>query len=429
MDPDLLNWIGLGSLAIIHAGLTLVITALREVSNARLEEMLGTEEQVTLFRRLLQDDDETLDNLSILRGGVLTLTGVLLGWSFVGQPLAWTWGLLFAGALFILLFFAHVLPRTFGDRFAEGVVITLFPTVWRILWIAQVFTRPFRWLALISLRIAGLSASEDAAEEADDEIRSAALEALRDGVLEKTHLEMIEKVIDFRDVEVTEVMTPRIDIIGIDVEDSFDKAVELFTGHGLSRLPIYEESIDKIIGIVHIKDALESLNRNGSEPPSLRDILRKPLFVPESKRVGDLFGDIKRDKVHVAIVVDEYGGTAGIVTMYDIVTEILGDIDDEHDDAPERTSIQRLGDGHFSVEAKLHIDELNENLSLAIPEDDDYDTLGGYLSTQLGRIPSVGDTHRHEEVLFRVLEGDERKVDRIEIQVESPEAAAQGKGA
>ena len=118
----------------------------------------------------------------------------------------------------------------------------------------------------------------------------------------------------------------------------------------------------------------------------------------------------------MAVVVDEYGGTAGVVTLYDIVSEIFGDVDDEHD-APARKPVVRLTDEHFSVDGKVHIDELNETLGLSIPEEDEYDTIGGYLATQLGKIPEIGDNFRHEDLLFRVTEGDARKVDRIEIRL------------
>ncbi|MDF1666740.1 MAG: hemolysin family protein [Planctomycetota bacterium] len=412
-------WTILTVFAIFHAICTFLVTALREVSNARLAERLATQDEVDFYSRLLQDDHKTIDELSILKGVLLALSGICLGWIYFGaQPTPLNL-ITCVSLVIVVLLFAHVLPRAYGDHLAESIIIRFMPGVWRLLWLCQPITQPFRWMVMIALRVTGSTAQEDAVEEADDEIRSAAIEAVRDGVLEQSAYNMIEKVIDFRDVEVSEVMTPRIDIQGVSIESSFSEAVELLVSHGHSRLPIFEESIDKIVGIVHIKDIVERLHlKNAPADLSVREVLRKPLFVPESKRVRDLFGDIKSNKVHVAIIVDEYGGTAGMVTLSDIISEIFGDIDDEHD-MPEREGIEQLSDATFSVDGKVHIDELNQSLNINLPEDADYDTLGGYLSTNLGKIPSVGDLHHDSNLLFKVVEGDERKVDRIEILIDS----------
>jgi putative hemolysin len=413
------KWAVLGVLGSFHALCTLLVSAIREVSNARLEERLSNKDEVEFYNRLLQDDHETVADLSTIRGVVLAICGIVLGWLYLGAtptptPLSLL-SCLFAASLFILS--AHVLPRAYGDRFAEGIVIRFVPGVWRMLWLCQPITAPFRWMVLIAMRVTGSTEQEDAVEEADDEIRSAAIEAVREGVLEQSAYNMIEKVIDFRDVEVSEVMTPRIDICGIRVEATFNEAVEILVKNGHSRLPVYEDSIDKIIGIVHIKDIVERLHhKNGPGTLSVKEVLRKPLFVPESKRVRDLFGDIKNNKIHVAVIVDEYGGTAGLVTLSDIISEIFGDIDDEHD-LPERHSIEKLSEDTFSVDGKFHIDELNESIGISLPEDEDYDTVGGYLSTKLGKIPSVGDEYHFKTFHFKVLEGDERKVDRVEISI------------
>lgn len=408
-----------------HGLSTMLMTALIEVSNARLEEQLSSPEEVSLYNELLQDDHETIADLATLQAFFLAAAGLTLGWiqwrSPIDSVLDYASTL---GAFLALILVFHTIPRTFGDRFAEGIVIRFAPRLWLLRLLGRVITQPSRWASLVALRIAGLADSEDATEEADDEIRSAAIEAVREGVLEQSALNMIERVIDFRDVEVTEVMTPRIDIIGLENTAKFDDAIEVMIKHGLSRVPIYEESIDRIIGVVHVKDAVQALHEHQHSPPgegpelSLDALQRKPLFVPESKRVRDLFGEVKRNKMHVAIVVDEYGGTSGLVTMSDIIKEIFGDIADEHTE-PEPETIEQLANDRFLVEGKVHIDELNEKFNFNIPEDDDYDTVGGFLSAKLSKIPSVGETFEHERLQFTVLEADERRVYRVEIRVMS----------
>jgi putative hemolysin len=406
-------------LACAHAICTLLASALREVSNARLEERLTSKDEIELYNRLLQDDHETVTDLSTIRAVTLALGGAILGYLYLSAQPSPVDLLKCLATLSLFILFADLLPRAYGDRFAESIVIRFIPGVWRLLWLCQPLLIPFRGAVLIAMRITGSTEKEDAVEEADDEIRSAAIEAVREGVLEQSAYNMIEKVIDFRDAEVSEIMTPRIDICGISIEASFAEAVEILVKHGHSRLPVFEESIDKIVGIVHIKDIVERVHhKNGSTSLCIRELIRKPLFVPESKRVRDLFGEIKNNKIHVAVIVDEYGGTAGLVTLSDIISEIFGDIDDEHD-IPERHSIEKLTDTSYSVDGKVHIDELNESLDLNLPEEDDYDTIGGFLSAHLGKVPSIGDQHQVKHLLFKVTEGDERKVDRIEIYIES----------
>jgi len=431
------TWLLLVGFTTSHAFCELIETALRELSNARFEARLRSKDRLAFYNELLQDDEGSIEDLAVLSG--LSLIGAAatlarlhgVGAGSIGDAII---ALALAAALLLL---GQVLPRTFGDRFAESITLRLFPWTKRLLQLLLPVTRPFRWLAVIALRIAGSAEQEDAVEEADDEIRSAALEAVREGVLEQSDADMIENVMEFRAAEVSEIMTPRIDIIGIELETGLDEAVQFFEEHGFSRLPVYETSIDKIVGVMHIKDLLihlygrrteplesadqeqkpaELAGASPAEPVNVRSVMRKALFVPESKPVRDLLKEVRGDRTRMVVIVDEYGGTAGLVTTADIVAEIVGDLDDEHS-APGPKPIERMGDSRYRIDAKVHVDELNEQLKLSLPEDEDYETIGGYLATSLGRIPKVGDCYRFEELEFLVTAGDERRVHEVEMSI------------
>jgi CBS domain containing-hemolysin-like protein len=226
---------------------------------------------------------------------------------------------------------------------------------------------------------------------------------------------MIESVIAFRDTTAGQIMTARPEIIGIPLDAEMLGVKKAIEASGHSRLPVYEGTLDHVIGILYARDLLAILG----EPPerfNIRAYMRPAFYVPETKPVTDLLHDFRLQKVHIAVVLDEYGGTAGLVTIEDVFEELVGDISDEHEPI-EPAMFSRLTDNTAEADARLYIDELNRLMSLGVPEDAGYDTLGGFVSTTLGRIPSTGTTFEFGGAKFTVLDAEPQKVNRVRIEV------------
>lgn len=237
------------------------------------------------------------------------------------------------------------------------------------------------------------------------------------GLIDEEENEMIHRIFEMKDIVVREVMVPRTDIEGLEINSSVEDVAKLVVKVGHSRIPVYEENIDKIVGIVYAKDLLKywiSKSKNGK----IRDVMRKPLFVPETKNIDDLFKELKNQRIHIAIVVDEYGGTSGLVTIEDLIEEIVGDIQDEYD--IEEDEFILVNEGEYIADARIDIDELSDKLGVTISKED-YDTLGGFLVHMSNRIPDVDDVIIYENISFTIIEADERRVAKVGIKMKPPE--------
>jgi magnesium and cobalt transporter len=217
-------------------------------------------------------------------------------------------------------------------------------------------------------------------------------------------------------------MTNRPEIIAIEAPVRIDQVKDMVERSGHSRIPVYQENIDHIVGILYARDLLKYIGLP-LEKFEIRPQLKTPLFVPESKPLRDLLKDFRLQKIHLAIVQDEYGGTAGLVTIEDILEELVGDIADEHERS-EPAMLQRINDHTWDADARVYIDELNRAVGLSIPDDVGFDTLGGFVTTTMGRIPPVGATFEHEGVKYTILDAEPQRVNRVRIEL-VPEPATE----
>jgi putative hemolysin len=250
-------------------------------------------------------------------------------------------------------------------------------------------------------------------QQLEDEILSAVEEGEKEGIVDETEREMIESVIEFRDTTAGQIMTARPEMVAIEMPVALEKIRQTVEDTGHSRIPVFERTLDHIVGILYARDLLKYIG----EPPEkfdLRSVVRPALYVPESKPLRDLLQDFRLQKVHIAIVLDEYGGTAGLVTIEDIIEELVGDISDEHERA-EPALLKRLSDLSWDADARVYVDELNRTLGLSLPDDAGFDTLGGFVTTTLGRIPSTGTTFEHAGVKYMILHAEPQKVNRVKI--------------
>ncbi len=246
------------------------------------------------------------------------------------------------------------------------------------------------------------------------EIRLIVEQGSQQGVLEAEEEQMISAVMSLSDSKLHEVMVPRIDIVAIDQEATFDEAVEVVLKEGHSRTPLYRESVDHIVGILYAKDLLRLIAAGGPRP-RLRDIMRPALFVPESQSVDDLLHELQRRKVHMAVVLDEYGGTAGLVTIEDLLEEIVGEIQDEFDE--EEPMKVEIGPGEVILDGRADIDDLTELVepALELEDDEEYDTLGGFVYHRIGRVPVVGDAVVIEPFVITVIKVSGRRVGKVRV--------------
>jgi len=295
------------------------------------------------------------------------------------------------------------------DRIALTVSgpITLFakivsPLVAVLVGLTKLISKPF---GIDPTRTPELSAAE---------IRLIVEQGSQQGVLEAEEEQMISAVMSLSDSKLHEVMVPRIDIAAIDQEASFDDAVTLVLTEGHSRTPLYKESVDHIVGILYAKDLLRIIAAGGPRP-RLRDIMRPALFVPESQAVDDLLNELQRRRVHMAIVLDEYGGTAGLVTIEDLLEEIVGEIQDEFDEEEPMKVILR--DGEAILDGRADIDEMGELVDppLELEDDEEYDTVGGFVYHRIGRVPVVGDTVAVDPFKITVIKVIGRRVGKVRV--------------
>src|SRR6478735_6650008 len=233
------------------------------------------------------------------------------------------------------------------------------------------------------------------------------------GILEAEEEQMIQAVIELGDQRIHEVMVPRIAMVTLPVGATMEDAIDIVVQEGHSRIPVFEDSIDEIVGILYAKDLLPFLKASATERPALRSLLRTPVFVPESMSVDDLLHEFQRRKVHIAIVLDEYGGTAGLVTIEDLLEEIVGEIQDEYD--TEEPMVVRLSDEEARVDGRASIDELSElfDSNIEFEDEDEYDTVGGLIYHRIGGIPSPGDRVELDGLTLTVESTDGRRVGKV----------------
>jgi len=251
--------------------------------------------------------------------------------------------------------------------------------------------------------------------QSEEELRQMIDDGERRGVIEEEEHEMFRSILKFGDTIVREVMVPRIEMLCIREDASFDQVIDLINKDGHSRIPVYKESIDNIVGILYAKDLLRLLPDIDRENFRVSDIMRPPFFIPETKKISELLREFQHKKVHLAIVVDEYGGTAGLVTIEDLLEELVGEIEDEYDTEPEQMLVVDEKDSQVVyADGRLGIDELEEYFQIPLKEDD-YETVGGLIFALLERIPSQGEQIIFKGLQFTVEKVDERRIHRVRI--------------
>jgi CBS domain containing-hemolysin-like protein len=324
----------------------------------------------------------------------------------------WLAGLAATGIMALLGFvIVGVSPRQLGRLHSAAVVRFTAPLIRFLTWVLGPIPG---WLVALGSAAAPGAPGGDEAFFSEQEFRELVERASESDMIEDTEAEMIQSVFDFGDTLVRAVMVPRTDILSIEAGSSLRQAMTLFLRSGYSRIPVIAEDTDHILGIIYLKDVAAVLHELApdEEPPLVESLAREVRYVPESKPVSDLLRELQKESTHVAIVIDEYGGTAGLVTLEDLIEEIVGEIVDEYD--TESAEAVELGDGSYRVSARMSIDDLGELFDMEL-DDDEVDTVGGLLAKALGRVPIVGSHVEVHGVSLRAdrLEGRRNRVSHI----------------
>ena len=418
------SWIALGLLlgaVVLFAFVTAAEAGVVWVNRARVRALIARgEPRAEALQAYLHDRHRLLGALDIARN-LAIIAGVAFALFLVAGETGHTWAGLAVVTVVALLVVAvlQAIARLLMIGAPEYWGLRLSPLANAL---RAVFAVPAWIVSLpdrIMLRARGLSA--DAFEdvlESDELVRLMEIED-EEGAMEPTEREMIRGVINLEETSVHEIMVPRIDVVAISTEDTLDDVIRVITERGYSRVPLFEETIDNVVGVLYAKDIMKHLAAGGVDrsATNLHDLARPPFFVPESKRIDELLADMRANRVHMAIVVDEYGGTAGIVTIEDMLEEIVGEIEDEYD--REEPTIEKVDDTEAIVDARVSIDDLNELLGLHI-EGEDFDTVGGFVYHELGRIPLAGDEVQSDGLRLKVLSVLGRRIKKIRVKKELP---------
>ena len=383
--------------------------ALKTFSRKRLTDLLDT-------ARWTDRLDQHLTELQLLTGilRVMCSVGVILATGAMVQTgIGWqSYCLAFVLSVIVVAVFHVVIPLSWARYRQEHLLAWALPILWG-LWVVL---RPMIWILggfdPVIRRISGVDLQDLDADISDDVLATVADHESAHEVDEEQK-EMLEAVFELPNTSAGEVMTPRTDIRGIELDSALEDVKQAILDDGHSRMPVYEESLDHIVGILYAKDLLKFLGDD--KDFDLRQVLREAFLVPQSKSVSELLSEFKQRKVHLAIVLDEYGGTAGLVTIEDILEEIVGEIQDEYEDEDEPQVFTAIDHSTFAVEARMNIDDLEDELEIDFPEDGDYDTLGGFIFATLGHIPENGESFEYQDHRFTVTDAQRTHVNRVEI--------------
>ncbi|ARN57143.1 hemolysin family protein [Sedimentisphaera salicampi] len=319
-------------------------------------------------------------------------------------------------SLVLVCTFSIVIPRPLSVYVPERVIRLMYAPVLLLSQIIKPVIYIFRLNDIVVMRLSGVqhSTEEEQIEEKHDEILDVVEKSVDEGVVDNEEMAMIENILELDETNAIEIITPRTDLVAIEVSTNFEDVVKIIRGAGHSRVPVYENKIDNIVGLVYAKDLLSEFDKN-TEDFNLREKVREAYFVPETITLRELLHEFQKKKQHLAVVLDEYGGVAGIVTIEDVLEELVGEIEDEYErKAP--ASIKPVNENLVELDAQIYVDDLNQNFDIELPEDEDYDTVGGFVFSHLGYIPKPGETFTYRNLLFTVLAAEKRKIKRLRIE-------------
>lgn len=397
-------------------------TALTSISRIKLKEALKKgdkeeeESELHLFNKLLTVILIMNNLVNILSSSVATLIVVGLFRDVIPQGLV---ALITTLILtFFILIFGEITPKIYARQNNEKIFNRMIKI---LIFLSKIFSPFIKLLVSISnfiIKIFGGNYVYETPFITTEDILMYVEAGREEGVIKHEESFMLKRTLEMEVSLVKEIMIPRVDIVAIEENETLGEVMEIIKEEEYSRIPVYKETIDNIVGICYAKDVLVFISERGTEVKDkvkVKELMREPLFVPETMKVSELLKIFKEQKIHIAIVVDEYGGTAGLVTMEDILEEIFGEIMDEYDQN-ENVGIKKLEDGSYIVDATIPINDLERELNIIFPESD-YETLAGYILENLQRIPKVGEKFKIDNFIFKIVAASKNRIEKVLIKV------------
>jgi putative hemolysin len=407
---------GVAAAAVLSLFFSMELYALREYSRSRLAEFLGKHNGDRWFEPITENTPDLIYITAIFRQLSNIMLWLMVFATFERTSLGWQlrYGLTILVAGIIVIFVSINLPHA-AARYAATEVVGYGAPILNVL---RILFFPLTAVlhATDSVFKNAYGATDKVHEtEIEEEILSAVEEGEKEGVVDEQEREIIESLIEFRDTTTSHIMTPRQDVVALPMDANLEAVKRAVHNSGHSRIPVYERTLDHVTGILYARDLIQFL---GVAPPpfNIRQVVRPPLFVPETKSLRDLFSDFRHENVHMAVVLDEYGVTTGVVTIEDVLEELVGEITDEHERG-EQAMLKRIDDRVAEADARIRIDDLNRLIGINLPEEAGYETLNGFLTTSFGRIPEKGAVYEHGGVRFTVLDAMPQRVNRVRIEV------------
>ncbi|MEE8396661.1 MAG: hemolysin family protein [bacterium] len=413
MDIPYAELAGIGFCLVFSAFFAGSETALTSLSDVKVLQLLEKYPRWAGGLRRWQKNHTGILTTILIGNNLSNITASALAADLAGQyfqangiPIA------IGGMTFLLLFTGEITPKTFARRYAS----TLAPPAIQLVTVFHVLFFPVTWVITTFIRLLFAITGGDA--ESREKLTEEDIEFVvglghREGVIDKQQESLLSSVFEFSDTTAKEILVPRTDTVAIALDTPYEEVLETTLESGFSRIPVYEDSIDRVVGIFHTKNLIIPPKAN-EKTDYLRTRMGKAVFVPESKKISEVLKLFQKNRIHMAIVVNEFGGTEGIVTMEDIIEELLGEIQDEFDMEEQR--LLKNSDGSFTADARVDIEAVEEALGLEFPEDREYESLGGFLMELAGDVPTVGWKQEFGGFAFTVVAADANRVIKITIE-------------
>lgn len=407
------------------AGVEIAVVAFRR---SRIRELIEQDnKQAKLVQSLLDDPDKFFALVQIGMTVFPVAASALGGVTAVVElkplldnlPIFWIQrysesiavGIVVTLVSYLTLVIGELAPKSIGLRFPEQISLYSARLLIWLLQLSHLFIRFLSFSTNLVLRPFKFHATFSSSHPSEDELRLMIEEGRKTGVIDKMEHELIASIFEFTDTTAKEVMVLRTDIVAVEINTPRENLIKIVSEEGYSRLPVYKENIDNIIGIIYTKDFISLLEHR--DLIVLQDIIRLAYFVPETKKISQLMRELQRQKLHMAVVVNEFGGVEGIITMEDILEEIVGEIHDEYDE--ELKELETSADGAILVNARMTVNDFNKKLNVEIPEDTDYETISGFLHKVTGRIPDLNEEIRYKNLTFMVIKKSERHIRQVKV--------------
>lgn len=409
---DIVQLISLVVLIILSAFFSSSETALMTVNKIRLRALVESGDKRAARVLAITEDSGKLLSAILIGNNIVNLSASSIATTFAIKHLGSTGAGVATGILtFLILIFGEISPKTLATIHAEKLAMLFSGPIAFLMKVLTPVIFIINKLAMGFLFLIGVKASDADTQMTEEELLTIIDVSKEEGVIEDEEHEMINNLFDFGDAQAKEVMIPRIDMVFADVNSTYDELIAIFKDNMFTRLPVYEENTDNVIGILNMKDLLLCADR---EQFSIREIIREPYFTYEHKNTAELFIEMRKSSISLAIVLDEYGATAGLITLEDLLEEIVGEIRDEYD-TDEVDPIEQLSEREFLVLGSTNLDDLCEKLDLNFTSDD-YDTIGGYLIGLLDHLPEKNEIIiTDDDILLRVEQMDKNRIEKIYI--------------